>query len=82
MYIDKQVQRGYNEYVSLDKNNGDGSWMDVGLLVMEAGDTYTFAEDKKEFSWILIEGKATVEFNGQKVDIDRPNPFDYNPGVS
>ena len=79
MYIDKQVKRGYNEYVSLDCNKGEGSWMDVGLLVLEAGDTYTFSESEKEVSWILLKGQATVDFAGQSVKMDRPNPFDYNP---
>ena len=79
MYIDKQIKRGYNEYVSADINNGEGSLMDVALLVMEAGDTFTFSESKKEVSWILLEGKAEVEFDGKKVEMDRPNPFDYNP---
>lgn len=79
MYIDKKVQRGYNEYTSLDVNNGQGSWMDVGLLIMEAGDSFSFEEAQKEVSWILIKGQATVEFDDQTVTMDRPNPFDYSP---
>ena len=79
MYIDKTVQRGYNEYTNLDVENGFGSWMDVGLLVMEAGDTFTFHEPAKEVSWILIEGKATAAFGDKSIEMDRPNPFDYQP---
>lgn len=76
MYIDKQCTRGYNEYVSCDVNNGEGSMMDVALLIMEEGDTYSFHEEKKELAWILFAGRATVAFSGRREDIFRPNPFD------
>lgn len=79
MYIDKQVQRGYNAYVSADANRGEGSLMDVGLLVLEPGDTFSFHEDSKECSWILIEGEATVTYAGGTARMKRPNPFDFNP---
>lgn len=79
MYIDKKVTRGYNAYLDIDQNNGEGSWMDVGLLVMDAGDTFTFSEPDKEVSWLMIEGQATVTFDGQTIAMDRPNPFDYKP---
>ena len=62
MYIDKQVRRGYNAYVSADINNGEDSLMDVGLLVLEPGDTFTFSEPEKEYSWILIEGGVDRHF--------------------
>ena len=78
MYIDKQCTRGYNEYISCDVNNGEGSMMDVALLIMEDGDTYSFHEEKKEMAWILFEGKATVTYDGKTVEMDRPNPFDYS----
>ena len=35
MYIDKQVKRGYNEYIRLDEGIGKDAMMDVALLVME-----------------------------------------------
>jgi len=79
MYIDKKVTRGYNTYLDINRNNGEGSWMDVGLLVMDSGDTFTFSEPDKEVSWLLIEGQATVTFDGRTVVMDRPNPFDYKP---
>lgn len=79
MYIDKKVTRGYNTYLDINQNNGEGSWMDVGLLVMDAGDTFTFSEPDKEVSWLMIEGRATVTFDGRTVAMDRPNPFDYKP---
>lgn len=78
MYIDKKCERGYNEYISCDKNNGENSMMDVALLIMEDGDTYSFHETEKEMAWILFEGKATVEYEGKTAEMDRPNPFDYS----
>ena len=39
MYMDKQVKRGYNEYIRLDEGIGKDAMMDVALLVMEDGDT-------------------------------------------
>ncbi len=37
MYMDKKVERGYNEYIRLDKGAGKNAMMDVALLVMEKG---------------------------------------------
>lgn len=79
MYISKDPVRGYNEYLRLDEGEGIKAMMDVALLIMEEGDTYTFQETEKEMAWIMFEGKAKVEFGGKTVEMDRPNPFDYNP---
>ena len=40
MYMDMDVKRGYNEYLRLEDGPGKAGMMDVGLLVMEAGDEY------------------------------------------
>ena len=40
MYIEKDCKRGYTEYCRCEDNNGKGSLMDVGVLIMEDGDTY------------------------------------------
>ena len=79
MYIDKQVKRGYNEYIRLDEGIGKDAMMDVALLVMEDGDTYSFNEPEKELACLVFDGKCTFEWEGQSYDVDRPNPFDYNP---
>ena len=39
MYMNKDVKRGYNEYLRLDEGEGKNGMMDVALLVMEAGET-------------------------------------------
>lgn len=58
MYVQKEPVRGYNEYLNLNEGEGIKAMMDVGLLVMEAGDTYSFHETEKEMAWIMFEGKA------------------------
>lgn len=79
MYIDKEVKRGYNEYIRLDEGIGKDAMMDVGLLVMEDGDTWTCEEAEKEVAVLVFDGKCTVKWDGESYDVDRPNPFDYNP---
>lgn len=78
MYIDKKCVRGYNEYTNCDVRNGEGSMMDTALLIMEESDVFEFHEEKKELAWILLQGKAVVEYDGKTVEMDRPNPFDYS----
>ena len=60
MYIDKQVKRGYNEYIHLNEGIGKDAMMDVALLVMEAGDTYSFQESEKELACLVFDGKCTI----------------------
>ena len=67
MYVQKEPVRGYNEYLNLNEGEGIKAMMDVGLLVMEAGDTYSFHETEKEMAWIMFEGKAKVEYDGKTV---------------
>ena len=79
MYMDKDVQRGYNEYLRLEEGPGKDGMMDVALLVMEAGDSYTIEEADKEVACLLFDGDVTMQWDDQSVDMARPNPFDYNP---
>ena len=79
MYMDKEVKRGYNEYLRLDEGEGKDGMMDVALLVMEAGDTYTIEEADKEVACLLFDGDVNMSWDDQSVDMVRPNPFDYNP---
>ena len=41
MYFNREVTRGYNEYLKMGESD-QGSGMDVGLLVLEPGDAYSF----------------------------------------
>ena len=74
--------RGYNQYLSADENNSEGSMMDVGMLIMEEGDRYTISEPLKEVSMDFAIGKMTVSYSKETVEVERPNPFDYNSTVS
>ena len=78
MYMDKQVKRGYNEYIRLDEGIGKDAMMDIALLVMEDGDTYSFEEPEKELAALVFDGKCTIEWDDQSYDVDRPKPFVYN----
>jgi 5-deoxy-glucuronate isomerase len=78
MYISKQdISNGYNEYIALDSPNGRLAMMDVGLLVLEAGENYCFDESDKEIAILLLEGSATYKWNNHCVQADRENVFDY-----
>ena len=77
--MDKQVKRGYNEYIRLDEGIGKDAMMDVALLVMEDGDTWSCEEPEKEVAALVFDGKCTIKWENESYDVDRPNPFDYNP---
>ena len=76
MYMDKQVKRGYNEYIRLDEGIGKDAMMDVALLVMEDGDTWSCEEPEKEVAALVFDGKCTIKWENESYDVDRPNPFD------
>ena len=51
--------------------------MDVGLLVMEAGDTFTFEEAEKEIAILLFAGTVTYQWAGKTVEAERPDCFHH-----
>ncbi|MDO4852393.1 MAG: 5-deoxy-glucuronate isomerase [Clostridia bacterium] len=76
MYFTKDIQRGYNAYIDT-KVDDLGTQMDVGLLVMEDGDTYVIDEAEKETAVLLFEGRVTFRYAGQVVEGDRPDCFHH-----
>ena len=78
-YLDKnaELKNGYNSYIDLDKDDM-GTLMDVGLLVMEAGDTYKYHEEKKEVAFLLFQGKVIFKWDGKEVEGTRPDCFNYD----
>ena len=74
MYMDKEVKRGYNEYIRLEDGIGRDAMMDVALLVMEDGDTYSFEEGEKELALLVFDGKCTLKWDDGSYEVDRPNP--------
>ena len=65
MYMDKQVKRGYNEYIRLDEGIGKDAMMDVALLVMEDGDTWSCEEPEKEVAALVFDGKCTIKWENR-----------------
>lgn len=77
-YLNKnaELKRGYNPY--LDSAMDDmGTQMDVGLLIMEAGDTYTYQDEAKEVAILLFSGSVTYDWNGNTVRANRPDCFHH-----
>lgn len=78
-YMNKnaELKNGYNAYI--DSSVDDmGTQMDVGLLLMEAGDTYVYEDAKKEAAILLFSGSVTYEWDGKKVEADRPDCFHHD----
>ena len=72
-----ELKNGYNAYI--DSSVDDmGTQMDVGLLLMEAGDTYVYEDAKKEVAILLFSGSVTYEWDGKKVEADRPDCFHHD----
>ncbi|MGN1195467.1 MAG: 5-deoxy-glucuronate isomerase [Acutalibacteraceae bacterium] len=75
----KDFPYGYNEITTMD-NAEQGALMDFGILRMKDGDVFCESQHLERV-YLFTYGKATVEFDGKKVDIERPNCFDYDPWV-
>ena len=71
-----ELQRGYNSYID-ESTNPMGTMMNVGLLVMEDGDTYTYENAAHEVAMLLFEGKVTFAYAGRTVEADRPDCFHH-----
>ena len=77
-YLNKnaQLKQGYNVYIDAAADDM-GTQMDVGLLVMEPGDTFTFNEAEKEIAVLLFAGQVTYAWDGKTVDASRPDCFHH-----
>ncbi|MBQ9389293.1 MAG: 5-deoxy-glucuronate isomerase [Synergistaceae bacterium] len=74
MYMQKEVTRGYNAYLTMGENDCATN-MDIGLLVMFPGDEYTFKEAEKELALDLLIGKVSFTYNGESHEAVRENTF-------
>ncbi len=77
MYISKNISNGYNEYIALDSPEGKLALMDVALLVLESGQSFTFDEPDKEIALLLLEGSVAFSWEGSNIPAQRTNPFDF-----
>ena len=76
MYFDKKLHRGYNAYIDAARDDL-GTMMDVGLLVMEPGDTYAICDGEKETAVLLFEGAVELSYGEKVVPMERPDCFRY-----
>ena len=74
MYFKKEPKRGYNAYIDTSVDDL-GMLMDIGLLVLEPGDTYVIEELEKETAVLLFEGAVTMRWAGSAVEANRPDTF-------
>lgn len=75
-YFKPEIKRGYNAYID-ETTNQMGTMMNVGLLVMEDGDTYSYESPDNEVAILLFEGKVTYEWDGKTCEAERPDCFHY-----
>ena len=76
-YIEKNdLKRGYNVYIDSDADDL-GTMMDVGLLIMEDGDTWHYHETTKEVAVLLFEGKVTYQWGDKTIEAERANCFHH-----
>jgi 5-deoxy-glucuronate isomerase len=76
MYIQKDsLVAGLNPYLAMENGKGMEIGMDVALLVLEAGDSFTLYEEKKEAALLLFCGSAQWEVDGVKKNVSRESEF-------
>lgn len=77
-YLNKnaELKQGYNSYIDAAEDDM-GTQMDVGLLIMEAGDTYIYESEKKEVAILLFSGEVTYAWNGRITEASRPDCFHH-----
>ena len=76
MYIQKKALRdGQNAYLAMARGKGREIGMDVSLLVLEAGETFTLLEPKKEAALLLFCGAATWTAGEEERSVSRKNEF-------
>ena len=69
-----ELKRGYNVYIDAASDDM-GTGMDVGLLILEPGDAFTFQEAEKEIAVLLFSGTVTYQWAGRTVEAERPDCF-------
>ncbi|MEL7657219.1 MAG: 5-deoxy-glucuronate isomerase [Bacillota bacterium] len=73
-----EMKKGYNEICNMKDNRPDMQ-MDIGIQVMDAGETLKILEEEKETAVLLLEGEVIFQWEGQEVGAVRRSIFDENP---
>lgn len=71
----KTLSVGYNKVCQ----RSGKALMDVGKIYVEKGDRYECTYESLERAFLLIEGKVTLEWEGERTSITRESCFDDNP---
>ena len=76
MYIKNSITKtGLNPYLHIEKEKGRDVGMDVALLVLERGETYTECEAKKESAFLLFSGTADFCADDSEWRVHRDSEF-------
>ncbi|WP_346352905.1 5-deoxy-glucuronate isomerase [Azotosporobacter soli] len=73
-------QYGYNAITTMEENE-DNTMMDFGILRLGQGQREELLDAEKESALLLIQGRVTLQFDGQERTIERKSCFDENPWV-
>ena len=74
----KALHPGYNPYIDTAVDDY-GPQMDVGLLILEPGDSYSIHESEKETAVLLWSGDVTLTWGGNQTQLSRVDCFGH-PG--
>ena len=72
----KALHQGYIPYIDTAVDDY-GTQMDVGLLILEAGDSFTISEPEKEVAVLLWGGEADLKWNEGSAHIYRESCFGH-----
>ena len=73
-YFKNDISSGYN--ICIDAQHDDmGTQMDVGLLVLGKGQSYSFNEDSKEIAVLLLEGEVSFQWGAMTRTAERRDTF-------
>jgi 5-deoxy-glucuronate isomerase len=76
MYIKNSITKtGLNPYLHIEKEKGRDVGMDVALLVLDRGETYTECEAKKESAFLLFSGTADFCAGDSEWRVHRDSEF-------
>lgn len=75
-YITRDLKNGYNSYIDADTDDR-GTQMDVGLLVLDAGESWKWCHATKEVALLLFAGDVTYRYAGKEVEAHRPDCFHH-----
>ncbi len=76
MYIrNDMLKSGLNSYLTMEEGKGKEIGMDVAMLVLESGETFTEREADKESAFLLFLGKAAFQAGETVWNVSRESEF-------